>query len=169
MHVFHEVYSENFLWCLCSLFYFIRRYSKIEKVDFFHGEPRLRISVGHPPPGGVPQKKLTRRPRRGSRWSRWMESWVEILAKNQIALWPTFDAESKSAKNQLSTFPVYSRGGVGVGPGPSFQLFMLSPNLLKTKFPYVQGGGGWGSRTQLPTFDTESKSAMNVIFYIAPV
>ena len=46
-------------------------------------------------------------------------------------------------------------------PATNFQLLMLSPYLLKTKFPYVQCG--WGSSDQLPTFEAESKSAKNQI------
>ena len=47
------------------------------------------------------------------------------------------------------------RGG---GFGTNFQLLMLSLNLLKSKIPYVSGGGV-GVWNQLPTFDPESKSA----------
>ena len=51
---------------------------------------------------------------------------------------PTFDAESKSAKNQIF---LWGGGGEGGGEGPvtNFQLLMLSPNLLKSYVPYVEG------------------------------
>ena len=55
---------------------------------------------------------------------------------------PTFDAQSKSAKNQISPCPVRVRG-------VQDQLLMLSPNLLKTKFPHVQWGGEFGTNFQL--------------------
>ena len=51
---------------------------------------------------------------------------------------PTFDAQSKSAEIPNS---LYSGGE---GPGDKLQFLMLSLNLLKTKFPYVWGGVGWG-------------------------
>ena len=54
---------------------------------------------------------------------------------------PTFDDESKSAKNQISLCPVEEGGGRS---GTNFQLLILSLNLLKTKFPYIRGGGGGG-------------------------
>ena len=67
-------------------------------------------------------------------------------------------------------------GGRGRGVGwellTNFQLLILSPNLLKSKFPYVHwgvgvvGGGGGGVGRfgyQLPTFDPESKSAKTQI------
>ena len=48
----------------------------------------------------------------------------------------------------------------------TFQLLMLSPNLLKSNIPYVQWGGGGrrvgggvGCKVDFPTFDAESKSA----------
>ena len=67
---------------------------------------------------------------------------------------PTFDAEFKFAKVQNS----HVEGGwAGVVGGTSFQLLMLSPNLLKSKIPmsggWVGGGGRWN---QFPTFDAES-------------
>ena len=103
---------------------------------------------------------------------------------------PTFDVESKTAKNTNS---LYSRGGGGE-LGPNFQLLMPSPNLLKTQIPYTvrvgggegglepkfqllmwsqnllktqipcwsgRWGGGWWAGIQLPTLDTDSKSAKN--------
>ena len=39
----------------------------------------------------------------------------------------------------------------------TFQLLMLSPNLLKSQIPYV--GGGWGVECGPSNFDAESKSA----------
>ena len=70
--------------------------------------------------------------------------------------------ESKSAENQISLCNGGWGGGGGGGfhgdtlpllktkfcyapegvMGTHFQLLMLSPNLLKTKFPYASGGGG---------------------------
>ena len=46
----------------------------------------------------------------------------------------------------------------------TFQLLMLSPNLLKSQIPYTAGGGGGGGggvveNADLPTFDAECKSA----------
>ena len=60
-------------------------------------------------------------------------------------------------------------GGIGWGGGgyweTNFKLLILSPNLLKTKFLYVQWGGvGWSLGDKLPTFDAESKSVKNQIF-----
>ena len=40
-------------------------------------------------------------------------------------------------------------GGGGVVRGTDFQLLMLSPNLLKTKFPYAGWGGVRGTALQL--------------------
>ena len=51
---------------------------------------------------------------------------------------PTFDAESKSAKIPKSFY-----GGQGVGSVmANFQLLMLNPNLLKSKNPFTVWGGG---------------------------
>ena len=36
---------------------------------------------------------------------------------------------------------------------------MLSPNLLKSQIPCMRRGGGRGVKSELPTFDAESKSA----------
>ena len=65
-----------------------------------------------------------------------------------------------------TNFSMSSGGGGGAGGGrvvPNFQILMLSPNLLKTKFPYVwcvcRGGGGGCSGDQLATFNAKSKSA----------
>ena len=70
---------------------------------------------------------------------------------------PTLDAEFKFAKIQNS----HVEGG-WVGGGlveTNFKLFMLSPNLLKSKFPLSsEGGGGFGGY-QFSTFDAESKFA----------
>ena len=49
----------------------------------------------------------------------------EVGVQTQLS---TFDAESKSAKIQNSLY-----GGGGGLSGPSFQILMLSPNLLKSK------------------------------------
>ena len=49
-------------------------------------------------------------------------------------------------------------GMVGVGGlSTNFQFLMLSPNLLRSQIPCMEGGGEVGD--QLPTFDDESKSA----------
>ena len=75
---------------------------------------------------------------------------------------PAFDAESKAAKKQISLCLL----GEGV---TNFQFLMLSPNLLKTKFYYVQWGlGGGVSSDQLPTFDAECKSA-KILFPVLEV
>ena len=50
------------------------------------------------------------------------------------------------------------------GLATNFQVLILSPNLLKTKFPNVcwgEGGGGGGG--WWPTFCPESKSTKNQI------
>ena len=65
---------------------------------------------------------------------------------------PTFDGETKSLQVPNS---LYGSGGAR-GYVTTFQLLMLSPNLLNPKFPIWWGRGGAG---QLPTFDAESKSA----------
>ena len=51
---------------------------------------------------------------------------------------PTFDAESKSAKIPNFLYMV----GVGGLVTNFFQFLMLSPNLLKSQIPYVMGEGG---------------------------
>ena len=55
---------------------------------------------------------------------------------------------------------VQSGGGVFV---TNFPLLILSPNLLKTIFPYVMRRGGVRVGDQLSTFDPKSKSAKNQI------
>ena len=62
---------------------------------------------------------------------------------------PTFDAQSQTTKTPNSLCPVWWGGGLG----PMSELLMMSPNLLKSKNPYIGGGGG------VPTFDAESKAA----------
>ena len=79
---------------------------------------------------------------------------------------PTFDPEYKSFKIQNSLYGMntnllkskipYMGGGGGLRP--NLQLFILSPNLLKSKIPQVVWGRG-RSRTQFPTFDPEYKSS----------
>ena len=95
--------------------------------------------------------KETRRPGKGSRWSRASR----MLKFKDISI----DAESKSAKIPKS---LYGGGGGGGGGGwmtANFQLLMLSPNLLKSQSPFMVVGGGGVCDGQLPTFDAESKSA----------
>ena len=41
----------------------------------------------------------------------------------------------------------------------NFQLFMPSPNVLRSKIPYTVGGGAHIDDDQFPTFDAEPKSA----------
>ena len=58
---------------------------------------------------------------------------------------PTFDAEFKFAKVQNS----HVEGGwAGVVGGTSFQLLMLSPNLLKSKIPMSGGWVGGGGQVE---------------------
>ena len=70
---------------------------------------------------------------------------------------PTFDAEFKFAKYKI---PMLEVGGLAGGlVETNFKLFMLSPNLLKSKFPLSsEGEGGFGGN-QFPTFDAEFKFA----------
>ena len=49
---------------------------------------------------------------------------------------PTFDAESRNAKIQISIFT----GGRGRGQGAGDQLLILSPEMLKSKIPIFVGG-----------------------------
>ena len=56
-------------------------------------------------------------------------------------LFPTFDADSKSAKIPNSL----NNGGRGCGRVKKHELFptlMLTPNLLRSQIPYTIGGGG---------------------------
>ena len=71
---------------------------------------------------------------------------------------PTFNAESKSAKNPK--FPIGGEGGL-----TNFQLLMPSPNLLKSPNS-LYGGAGGGVGDQLPTFNAESRSAQFQIPYL---